>query len=120
MKLTEQEFNTLARFEDKFSVALHSHYARGIGRTEAETLHPILCRVTGIQYRLNPSCSRCIYNLLCDLGKFYFADKAEREAAKAPEVQPATEPVKAPKTAANKPKTAKKTTTKKTSRKVKE
>jgi len=83
MKLTDNEFITLSAYEEQFAIAMRSHYARGIGKSAAAAIHAVLTRVTGRSIRLNTSCAHCVYNLLLDAGKIYFADKAEREAQNA-------------------------------------
>ena len=114
MKLTNEEFNQLKPYEEPMAVALRSKYARGIGRTEGEVMHRILVRVTKVNTRFVPSCSRCVYTLLCQIGKIYFADKAEREAAEAASrVKVEEKAVKTEKVeikTESKPKTAKKKT----------
>lgn len=82
MKLTDQEFSILAKYEEQFTIARRSHYARGIGRIAAEAIHSILCKATGKETRLNASCSSCIFNLLIDAGNLYFSEKTAREAEK--------------------------------------
>lgn len=121
MKLTEHEFNTLAPYEQQMSIALNSHYARGISRTVGDAIHAILVRVTGVQTRFNASCSHCVYNLLCDIGRIYFADKAEKEAAQAASrvrtEEMTVEPVKVEIKTDSAPKKAKKPAVKKTTTK---
>ena len=122
MKLTNEEFNQLKPYEEPMAIALRSKYARGIGRTEGEMMHRILVRVTKVHSRFNPSCSRCVYSLLCQIGKIYFADKAEKEAENAASKVKVEEKVfkveKVEIKTESKPKTAKKkTASKKTTKK---
>lgn len=79
MKLTEQQFKTLADYEPYFDTAVRSSWARHPGQTALKEIHGIYTAATGDRRRLNGSCQSCILHLLQDCGRLYFADKAERE-----------------------------------------
>ena len=108
MKLTKEQLEALAPYEQHFETAVRSRWARYPGTDAMRLIHRIYCDVTGAKIRLNTSCGVCRLNLLRGLGKIYFEDKAELEAAAAAEAAKAAE---APVEEAPKPK-AKKTTKK--------
>lgn len=79
MRLTDEQFQTLSKYEDQFRTAVKSRWARFPGTSAMHVIHNIKTQVTGHASRLNTSCSSCVLRLLTEMGNIYFADKAERE-----------------------------------------
>lgn len=79
MRLTDEQFQTLSKYEDQFRTAVKSRWARFPGTSAMHVIHNIKTQVTGHASRLNTSCSTCVLRLLTEMGNIYFADKAERE-----------------------------------------
>lgn len=82
MRLTDEQFQTLSKYEDQFRTAVKSRWARFPGTSAMYVIHNIKTQVTGHASRLNTSCSTCVLRLLTEMGNIYFADKAEREQQK--------------------------------------
>lgn len=79
MRLTDEQFQTLSKYEDQFRTAVKSRWARFPGSSAMHVIHNIKTQVTGHASMLNTSCSSCVLRLLTEMGNIYFADKAERE-----------------------------------------
>lgn len=82
MRLTDEQFQTLSKYEEQFRTAVKSRWARFPGTSAMHVIHNIKTQVTGHASRLNTSCSSCVLRLLTEMGNIYFADKAERETRK--------------------------------------
>lgn len=78
MTFTEEQFQTLAKYEDYFRTAVEAAWCRYPGRAALETIHTILRDATGDRRRLNASCGVCTLNLVRDAGRLWFADKQAR------------------------------------------
>lgn len=83
MKLTQEELDKLAPYEQNMRTALHSKYLRNVGRTGLAVMIPIYERVTGKPVRVVDTCGVCILDFLQRLGRIYFADKDEINARNA-------------------------------------
>lgn len=81
MTFDNDTFAYLAQFDDNFRTAVNSRWARHPGRDNMARMAEIYNAATGQNRRPNASCSSCVVNFLTDLGRLYFADKQEREAA---------------------------------------
>lgn len=79
MRLTDEQFQTLSKYEEQFRTAVKSRWARFPGTSAIHVIHNIKTQVTGHASRLNTSCSTCVLRLLTEMGNIYFADKTERE-----------------------------------------
>lgn len=79
MRLNDEQFETLSRYEEQFRTAVNSRWARFPGTSAMHVIHKIKTQVTGHASRLNTSCSSCVLRLLTEMGNIYFADKAERQ-----------------------------------------
>ena len=79
MRLNDEQFETLSRYEEQFRTAVNSRWARFPGTSAMHVIHKIKTQVTGHSSRLNTSCSSCVLRLLTEMGNIYFADKAERQ-----------------------------------------
>ena len=94
MKLTKEQFALLSEYEKNMETALTARWARNPGRRPLEIMADIWRKHSYSGFRMDFNCSTCIVNLLSDVGRIYFADKAEleaAEAAKAQEEKPAEE-----------------------------
>lgn len=105
MNFTDKTFETLAPFERYFKTACDANWCPNPGRAALDVMAAALTEKDGRRTVVNHSCGSCILNVVKRAGFLYFADKAAREAAAAPE---APQPAKTP---------AKKTTAKKTTKK---
>ena len=86
MTFTTEQFKALEPYEQHFSTAIRSRYARYPGSNGVHLIHQIYTDATKQSIRLNASCSSCIFRLLVDCGTIYFKDKQELEQMK--EVKP--------------------------------
>lgn len=80
MKLTQEEIDKLAPYEQNMRTALHSKYLRNVGRTGLAVMIPIYERATGYRIHVNDTCGACILDFLQRLGRIFFADKDEINA----------------------------------------
>ena len=76
----------LAPYEQYFTTAIRSKYARYPGANALHTIHHIYTDATKRAIHLNVSCSSCVFRLLVDCGTQYYKDKEELE--KMAEVKP--------------------------------
>lgn len=82
MNFTDKQFETLAQYEPYLRTATRESWSRNPGRAALENLAAIWREYANYPaFRMSFNCSTCILNLLRDLGRPYFADKAEREEA---------------------------------------
>lgn len=79
MILTREEIGTLSKWDKNFHDAVYAQWADTPGRSALKTIWEIYTRATGERRRFSDNCSKCIYDLLNDCGKIYFADKTELE-----------------------------------------
>lgn len=82
MKLTESQYKSIEQYEPYFDTAVHSQWARHPGQMALDAINKVFCEVMKTNRRLNTSCQTCVLHLLQDVGKMYFADKAEYIAQK--------------------------------------
>ena len=78
MIFTDDQFATLAEYEQNFNEVLNQRVARNIGDRATATLAEIWHTATKTPKR-KYSCAQCRYNLLRQLGSAYRKDKAERQ-----------------------------------------
>lgn len=81
MILTEEEFKALEPYEKNMSTAVRAGWARNPGSSALDLMQTVYARVSGTAMKINKGCGTCILNLLKDVGRIYFADKEERNAA---------------------------------------
>lgn len=82
MRLTENQIKALEPYEQHFTTAIRSKYARYPGINGVKLIHQIYSDATKSAMQLNASCSSCIFRLLVDCGTLYFKDKEELEKSK--------------------------------------
>lgn len=79
MTFNTEQLKALEPFEQHFTTAIRSKYARYPGQNGVQTIHSIYSQVAKNVPHLNTSCSSCIFRLLVDCGTLYFKDKEELE-----------------------------------------
>ena len=79
MRLTDDQFVALSKYETQMRTAVKSRWARFPGTAALVEIHRIQEEVYGRKTALNTSCSSCVLRLLTEVGHIYFADKEERE-----------------------------------------
>ena len=89
--MTDEQFQALAQYEDRFTTAINAKWCRYPGLAALQTMVSVYNSVTGKTLRLNSGCSRCVLHVVQDTGRLYFAEKARREAVQATEVARASE-----------------------------
>ena len=77
MRFTEEQLNTLSKWEENFRTAVNAQWARNPGSTGLKVIWEIYTSVTGDKRRFNDNCNHCILSLLQDCGRIYFRDKEE-------------------------------------------
>ena len=114
--MTNEQFNTLARYDEEIRIAATRRWARVPSRSALKEIHDTLLAISGPRPRLNPLCHTCVLRLLQDAGKLYLPEKERREAEaqamreaaeKAEKAEIANAKPKAKKTPAKKAKTPK-------------
>ena len=81
--MTDEQFQALAQYEDRFTTATKANWCRYPGLAALQTMVSVYNSVTGKTLRLNSGCSRCVLHVVQDTGRLYFAEKARREAPQA-------------------------------------
>ena len=89
--MTDEQFQALAQYEDRFTTAINAKWCRYPGLAALQTMVSVYNSVTGQTFRLNSGCSRCVLHVVQDTGRLYFAEKARREAVQATETARASE-----------------------------
>lgn len=108
MNFSDKTFDALAPFERHFRTACDSDWCQNPGRSALDLMAKALEEIDHRPTAINHACGSCILRVVKRVGYLYFADKAEREAAKPAE---APQPTKTPSkktTATTAKKTAKK------------
>ena len=107
--MTDEQFQALAQFEDRFTTAINDAWCRYPGLAALQTMASVYTSVTGQGIRINSGCSRCVLHVVQDAGRVYFAEKARREAAQATITKGPGEAPKKKRTAAKRKETTKET-----------
>ena len=79
MVLTKEQIEMLSPYEQHFTTAIRSKYARYPGVNGIRIIHGIYATAVKTAPALHASCSSCIFRLLTDVGTLYFKDKEELE-----------------------------------------
>lgn len=69
--LTQEEFDFLKQYEDRFETAHTSNFARGLGSKIVEEMRRIYSRLIDKNYSMNINCGGCILTLLKKLYPYY-------------------------------------------------
>lgn len=75
MKLTEDQFNYLSAFEDRFRCAITSNYCRNIQSKDVIKIREIYEGILGHTYVMSINCSTCILGLIKRIAPIYFEYK---------------------------------------------
>jgi hypothetical protein len=78
MRLTNEQFEQMSKYETQFRTAINSKWARIPSTAALYQMHHLLSDITGRKTHLNTSCSSCVLRLLTEMGQIYFADKTQR------------------------------------------
>ena len=84
MRLTQEQIKALEPYEQHFTTAIRSKYARYPGMTGVQTIYDIYKTIVKNAPALNASCSSCIFRLLVEVGEMYFKDKQELQSEEKP------------------------------------
>lgn len=82
MVFTNEQLKALEPYEQHFTTAIRSKYARYPGVNGVRIIHGIYATAVKTAPALHASCSSCIFRLLTDVGTLYFKDKEELEKNK--------------------------------------
>lgn len=108
MNFSDKTFEALAPFERYFKTATEADWCPNPGRAALDAMAAALTEKDGRRTAVNHACGSCILRVVKRTGYLWFEDKAQREAAAAPETpKPTATPAKK-KTAATAKKTVKK------------
>lgn len=81
MTFDNDTYGFLSQFEDNFRTAINSRWSRHPGHQNLLRMGEIYNAATRQNRIIYTSCQACVLSFLTDIGKLYYADKAEREAA---------------------------------------
>ena len=109
MTMTDEQFQALAQYEDRFTTAINAKWCRYPGLAALQTMASVLGDVTGRAVRINSGCSRCVLHVVQDAGRVYFAEKARREAVQATMAKGTEDAPKKKRTASKRKETTKET-----------
>ena len=84
MTFTTEQLKALEPYEQHFTTAIRSKYARYPGVNGVRIIHGIYATAVKTAPALHASCSSCIFRLLTDVGTLYFKDKEEMALAAKP------------------------------------
>jgi hypothetical protein len=79
MIFTTEQLKALEPYENYFTTAIRSRYARYPGANGVRVIHDIYSQAVKGVPSINASCSSCIFRLLTEVGTLYFKDKEELE-----------------------------------------
>ena len=105
--MTDEQFQALAQYEDRFRTAIDGGWCRYPGLAALQTMASVYTSVTGQGVRINSGCSRCVLHVVQDAGRVYFAEKARREALQATITKGMDDAPKKKRTASKRKETAK-------------
>ena len=94
MTFTKEQMETLSRYEQYFHTAVKANYCRYPGKDILTTIHGILSSATNTKRELNTGCQHCVFVLVRDCGRIYFADKEAYAALDKKEVKTEDIPAK--------------------------
>ena len=107
--MTDEQFQALAQYEDRFRTAIDGGWCRYPGLAALQTMVSVYNSVTGQGIRINSGCSRCVLHVVQDAGRVYFAEKARREALQATITKGTEDAHKKKRTSSKRKETAKET-----------
>lgn len=77
--MTNEDYALLTEYKEQLHTALHSDYSRYVPRQVLKRMVEIV-RGVDANYKMNPSCSRCVLGILKDAARLYEAEVKQRES----------------------------------------
>lgn len=76
--MTNEDYALLTEYKEQLHTALHSDYSRYVPRQVLKRMVEI---VRGVEsdYKMNPSCSRCVLSILKDAARLYEKEVQQRQ-----------------------------------------
>lgn len=71
--MTNEDYALLEEYKEQLHTALHSDYSRYVPRQVLKRMVEIV-RGVDANYKMNPSCSRCVLGILKDAARLYEAE----------------------------------------------
>jgi hypothetical protein len=71
--MTNEDYALLTEYKEQLHTALHSDYSRYVPRQVLKRMVEIV-RGVDANYKMNPSCSRCVLGILKDAARLYEAE----------------------------------------------
>ena len=71
--MTNEDYALLTEYKEQLHTALHSDYSRYVPRQVLKRMVEIVRGVDG-NYKMNPSCSRCVLSILKNAARLYEAE----------------------------------------------
>ena len=68
--MTNEDYTLLTEYKEQLHTALHSDYSRYVPRQVLKRMVEIV-RGVDANYKMNPSCSRCVLGILKDAARLY-------------------------------------------------
>lgn len=68
--MTNEDYALLTEYKEQLHTALHSDYSRYVPRQVLKRMVEIV-RGGNANYKMNPSCSRCVLSILKDAARLY-------------------------------------------------
>ena len=68
--MTNEDYVLLTQYKEQLHTALHSDYSRYVPRDVLKRMVEIV-RGVNANYKMNPSCSRCVLSILKDAARLY-------------------------------------------------
>ena len=68
--MTNEDYALLTEYKEQLHTALHSDYSRYVPRQVLKRMVEIV-RGVDANYKMNPSCSRCVLSILKDAARLY-------------------------------------------------
>lgn len=75
MKITKEDMEVLAPYEQIFWTSIKAGWARHPGPAALQNIGAILSRVSGTERRINNACQSCVLHAIQEAGRLYFAEK---------------------------------------------
>lgn len=97
--LTKKQFDLLAPYEQYFTTAVRSDWARNPGRDALTLIHGVMTEAAGYRTPLQSvlGCARCQLRLLKDAGEAWFEakERLERRSVSSKDIKPTRRAIKA-------------------------
>lgn len=77
--MTNEDYALLTEYKEQLHTALHSDYSRYVPRQVLKRMVEIVSGENA-NYKMNPSCSRCVLSILKDAARLYEKELKQRES----------------------------------------